>query len=649
MKRTILSLAALALSMAVIGSTVTYTADDATIFPNPERGFITMLDHKLSKSEPHCVVGEESTLDGYISQDNISIVLVHYYLDNYRNTSTIPAKILQGFDEDMQVLRSKGLKAIVRFSYTSGTYTSNGKTSAKDAPFNIVKEHINQYKSHWQANSDVIFVFQAGIVGAWGEWYYSDNYGNQQSTINDSRRAVVDELLAAVPSDRMIQLRTPLFKTGYMGDEQALTDAEAFSGSARARLGQHNDAFLYDYDNMGTYSDTAKQKPWLAKETLYVPIGGETNITDADLAGTWATYEKTTAEMSRLHWTFIQGGYATETTDIWRANGTFSELNRKLGYRLQLVDATLPDEATAGGTTHIALRIRNTGYAPMYNERHAYLVLKNGNTSYSIRLQSDPRRWLPNGAVTSINEQITLPQDMPEGTYDLYLHLPDAYQSLAGDVRYSVRLANTNVWDAVSGMNKLNATITITGGNQGTTDPTGIVLPATLDKSNVSEVSEDMTWYNTDYFNFGPDDALNTERWAQWVVELRNPGKYFISEKMATAAGTGHSWKLELKQDNQLVAEYITGDTWDEGTIAYETPWDLSQTPVGTYQLRVSNVMGWGRPKLQSLTIGDHPTATEELSFDHPDNTIRYDILGRQVDTNYRGIVISNGRKWLQW
>lgn len=656
MKRSILTLAALAVSFALSASSVTYTVDSETIFPNPERGFITMLDHQLSQTNPHCVVGEESTLDSHMSKDKISIVLVHYYLDNYRSTSTIPNKVLQGFDEDMQVLRSKGLKAIVRFSYTSSTYTNKGKQSAKDAPLNIVKSHIEQYKSHWQANSDVIFVFQAGIVGAWGEWYYTDNFGNQESEMNSSRREVVDALLEAVPADRMIQLRTPLFKTGYIGDTQPLTADEAFSGSPRARLGQHNDAFLYDYDNMGTYADTATQKPWLAQETLYVPIGGETDITDVSLAENWATYEKTTAEMSRLHWTFIQSGYATQTTDMWRDNGTFDELNRKMGYRLHLIDATLPDEATAGSTTNIALRICNSGYAPMYNERHAYIVLKNGNTSYSVRLQSDPRRWLPNGVVTSINEQITLPENIAEGTYDLYLHLPDAYESLANDARYAVRFANTDVWDAATGMNSLNASVVIKS-KQVVPDPgpepgSAIVMPATLSKANVSVYSEDMTWFNTDYFDFGPEDAPNTERWAEWNVELRYPGKYIVSE--VGFCENGHSYLLQLLDEGNELSSFTALDTdhWGEGHQSYTQPvkWDLSSVAQGVYTLRVANSTQWGRPKLYSLTLeydGALPTATVQNHINSTDGS-RYDVLGRKVDSNYKGIVISNGRKYLQ-
>ena len=454
MRNLLLTNLLLGIVLTMNAASVTYTADDTSIFSNPERGFITMLEGHLTKSKPNAVKGKESTLDEKKSSEKMSIVLVHYYLDNFKTTTTLPDEVLNGFDADMAVLRSKGMKAIIRFSYTN---SSNGN----DAAWTYVEQHISQYKSHWQANADVIFVFQAGIVGAWGEWYYTQHYGNQVTTMNDARRAVVDALLDAVPSDRCIQLRTPKFKTSYLNSTQPLTAAEAYQNTPKARLAQHNDAFLYDYDNMGTYQDTAKEKPWLAQETLYVPIGGETDITEADKAQQWATYEKTTAEMSRLHWTFIQSGYAETTTNMWRNIGTFDELNRKMGYRYQLVSGTYSNEVAQGGKLSVNIKIRNAGYAPLYNERPAYIVFRNQQSTFRIQLKADPRRWAPNGFVSWINEQVDIPADAPEGTYRLYLWLPDKYESIQNDPRYAVRFANTNVWDSNTGYNNLNATIEI--------------------------------------------------------------------------------------------------------------------------------------------------------------------------------------------
>ena len=648
-------MAAVCFAAALSAGTVTYTADDTSIFQNPERGFITMLEKKLSEGSPYCVKGKESTLDSHISKDGISLVLVHYYLDNFKTTATIPSKVLNAFDEDMQVLRSKGLKAIVRFSYTASTYKkSNGEESAVDATLSIAQGHINQYKSHWQANADVIFVFQAGFVGAWGEWYYTDNFGNQQSTINANRRALLDALLTAVPQDRCIQLRTPLFKTGYVGSTAPLTASEAYTGTAKARLAHHNDAFLENYGDLGTYTDTATQKPYLSQETLYVPVGGESCILDENVAATNASYQKTTGEMSRLHWTFIQSGYSSVVTNRWRNDGTFDELNRRLGYRYQLVNGTYSDQVAQGGKLSVNMQIRNAGYAPLYNERHAYIVLKNGSRQYSLRLQSDPRRWLPNNEVATVNEQLTVPANVPAGTYQLYLHMPDAYASLASDTRYSVRFANTGVWDSSTGMNNLNASVTVTGGQTPPPTPAdAVLLPATLDKSNVSEVSDDMTWYNSDYFDFGPQDGLNTGRWAEWEVELRYPGEYFVSEEMATADGTGHSWLLQLIGAGGAVASsYTTAGIWAEGNITYDDKWILTDVPAGTYTLRVNNVMEYGQPKLKSLTLeydGElpMPDAVENVGENEPAGQA-YDLLGRPVGPSYRGVVIIRGRKVMQ-
>ena len=477
MKRIISLGVILALSMNTWATVVNYTADNTSIFPNPERGFITMLTRHLSKSKPYGIKGQEGTLDDHASDDKGSIILMHYYLDNFKNNGTLPVEVLNGFTEDMKVLRNKGMKAIIRFSYVDNA----SNETAVDAPFNIVQQHINQYADLWQANADVIFCFQAGIIGAWGEWYYTSNYGNKVDYMTDARKQVVDALLAAVPSDRCVQLRTPKFKTTYPGCSTPLTASEAYQNTPKARLGHHNDAFLYHADNMGTYEDTATQKPYLAQETLYVPIGGETDIEDSDQADVEASHDATVAEMSRMHWTFIQSGFSTVVTNKWRANGTFDELNRNMGYRYQLVSATLPDAAATGSSVNVKLNIKNVGYAPLYNERHAYIVLKNGTKTYPIQLASDPRRWLPNGVVTAIDENITIPTNVPAGTYQMYLYMPDKYASLASNPKYAVRFANSNVWESTTGMNKLNASIVISEGVTPPPTPSAFTIDGNFD------------------------------------------------------------------------------------------------------------------------------------------------------------------------
>ena len=124
-----------------------------------------------------------------------------------------------------------------------------------------------------------------------------------------------------------------------------------------------------------------------------------------------------------------------------------------------------------GSKLAVNLQIKNVGFAPLYNERPAYLVLKGTSNYYCLPLKSDPRSWLPNGVISTVDEQLTVPASVPTGTYQLYLYLPDAYPSIASNPAYAVRFANSNVWEASTGMNKLNASVVVTEG-QGLTDVT---------------------------------------------------------------------------------------------------------------------------------------------------------------------------------
>ena len=131
-----------------------------------------------------------------------------------------------------------------------------------------------------------------------------------------------------------------------------------------------------------------------------------------------------------------------------------------MGYRYNMVNGEYSDEVAPEGKMNVTIRVRNDGYAPIYNKRTAYIVLKGAET-YVLPLKSDPRRWLPNGVVSAINEQVDIPQNAKEGTYQLYLWLPDEYESIKNDPRYAVRLANKDVWDSETGMNKLNASVSV--------------------------------------------------------------------------------------------------------------------------------------------------------------------------------------------
>ena len=349
--------------------------------------------------------------------------------------------------------RTAGMTAILRFAYSDNA-------AGDDAPPAQVLRHIAQLKPLLHNNAYVISVVQAGFVGAWGEWYYTQHFGNAgqiSATDQSNRDAVVKALLDALPDTRMLQLRTPAMKRAIYGPTALPADA-AYSGTGPARVGHHNDCFLASADDLGTYIDPANERPYLAAEATHLPMGGETCAVNPPRS----ECPTALAELEQFHWSYLNASYQPDVLASWRAGGCMNEIERRLGYRFALTDGTFDSTAAPGGTLGVRISLRNDGFAAPYNARLVQLVLRsNDGTLYRLPITGDPRRWLP-GTTTTIQQDVTLPADLPSGEYRLGFALPDATPALAERPEYAVQPANTGLWDAEGGYNDLNATVTVT-------------------------------------------------------------------------------------------------------------------------------------------------------------------------------------------
>ncbi|WNG15056.1 DUF4832 domain-containing protein [Cystobacter fuscus] len=425
--------------------TTQYTASSATI-ANPERGFY----HHINNCNETDFVA--STLSAFRTNEKITQVICIFYLSEFKNSPISQAQ-LDRFQRQANIVRSAGLKMIVRFAYTSSE-------SGDDAPLSRVTAHLDQLAPYLSANSDVISVVQTGLVGAWGEWYYTQNFGNTgnvSQTDWNNRKAVVDKLLSVLPASRMVQLRTPKFKRTMYGTT-ALSAAQAYNGSANARIGHHNDCFLASADDFGTYTNTSVEYPYLSAETNYLAMGGETcalNPPRSDCA-------TALSEMASFHYSYLNVDYSLPVINSWTSGGCRPEIDRRLGYRFALVSATLPATATRGAAMSLDIQIKNEGWAAPYNPRSVELVLRNTSSGavYRVPFSVDPRRWLA-GTTTSIGPSVTIPTSVPAGSYAVLLNLPDPASSLNTRPEYSIQLANQNVWEASTGFNNLNRTVTV--------------------------------------------------------------------------------------------------------------------------------------------------------------------------------------------
>jgi hypothetical protein len=449
-------------------------------FPNPERGFFIQKigwDRVLHPDWESLTLAEmqQARRDGH------TLVRVYYLIPEFKGTS-LSQEFLTAFTKQLNDARTAGVKLIPLFSYnwpsTSDFDQFPERPENQDAPVADVLRHIDQMKTVIQQNTDVIAMWDAGFIGAWGEWHTSTNnlIGNTVgSEVNSNTRQIVSRLLETVPKTRMITLRTPRYKQQLTGTS-ALAASEAFTGTARARLGAKDDCFLASKINWGTYlpgddSSIAGYKNFLSQDNLFLPQQGETCNFGAD-AQPYIGCPNALKDLALMRFSALNINYQQDVLQGWRTGGCFDEISRRFGYRFELVSSSVPSSISKSQNLQMSFNIKNVGFASPYNPRRLELMLRNTTTKqvYRIRLTTgalrpantnlDPRFWQP-GTTTTVNINSPLPTNIPAGTYELLLNLADPYSRLYTRPEYSIRFANTGVWESATGYNSLQQTLTV--------------------------------------------------------------------------------------------------------------------------------------------------------------------------------------------
>ncbi|MFC7519114.1 DUF4832 domain-containing protein, partial [Herbaspirillum sp. GCM10030257] len=331
--------------------------------------------------------------------------------------SPISQTQLDLFQRRMDEFRSAGLKAIPRFVYSENE-------GGADATPSRMQSHMDQVAPYLAKNKDVIAVVQAGFIGGWGEWAYSQNFGtipvsNLSSQNWADRKTIVDKLLQIVPAERMVQIRYPAVKRQFFGTT-ALTASEAYNGTAKARLAHHNDCFLASANDWGTYTNTSTEYPYLQAETTHLAMGGET----CNYAPPRSDCPTALKELSQFHWSYLNLDYHKQVLDGFRNQGCFEQIKQKLGYRFALESGSYSSSAKPGGGLAVNFTVKNEGWAAPFNARDVDLVLRNtaNGTLHRFKLNADPRKWLPGQSVT-VSQTVTLPAGISSGNYEVLLHL----------------------------------------------------------------------------------------------------------------------------------------------------------------------------------------------------------------------------------
>ena len=442
------------------------------VIANPERWF-----QKYSKTQASSYsLISPSTLSNYINTNKITVLYRSFLLDSFM-TSDISQSFLDNMQIDFDRIRNAWLKVIVRFSYTDED--TAGEYQASKAQ---ILTHITQLESILEANKDIIFAQQAGFIGKYGEWYYTNSSVFWTDwTINatqwNHRKDIILAMLAHTPVEIPIQVRYVGIKQTMFGTTP-LNSSTAYQNTPNARIGFYNDAFLNDYGDQWTYDVSGRytnpvgtpEYVYLSNETKYLPMGWETN---------WENFPRTEwdnaiEEMDLTNFSTLNRDYYIPNFTNWIAAGYYDEIERRLWYRFVLTQSNYD---FSNNVLSWSINITNEGFARPFHNKTVNLVVKKTDNSatYKYNLNSDIRTW-ESTATLNFTQNVSA---INNGTYDLFLEIIDPL--LPTRVEYSIRLANENTW--VDNMNSLNYQFT----------KSSVVAPALTVVTPVSTPTNDTT------------------------------------------------------------------------------------------------------------------------------------------------------------
>lgn len=443
-------------------TTASYSPSDED-FPNPERGAVVLVQPQgskdgLPKEELPLVSPDVRTyVEREVSSKSASVIRIVYVLGRWRDTS-LPPKLLSRIANDFSVVRELGLKVIPYFAYSWPLDGNKGF----DASASRIRKHLQQLQPLLMNNEDITAFVYAGFIGAWGEWHSSTsgNLSPPNDDPNNRTLAILNSLMATVPHDRMIVLRYVQHKQQIFG-ASPLTPQEAFSGSKKARLGFHDECYMSDY-HPDVRRNRLNDQAYLNIEGRYVP---QAEMMDSECfkfpQAVWrfVPCRDLLEQVSRTHPDVIHL-LPPEHVKPECAR----EITRQVGYRYQLLHVNVSRSVTADSKLLLNLSIFNDGFGALYNRRPLDVVLRSSRSGelYRFRVSNDVRILFPGpGERREISLTVPLSLRLTPGDYEILLHLPDNARSLANRPNYSIRFANTNIWEPQLGMNALGIRVHI--------------------------------------------------------------------------------------------------------------------------------------------------------------------------------------------
>ena len=452
---------------------------------NPERGLrlehimkVNDLTNPYHSVKYHDIFSRVQEDEKAYAEDT-KLTQLYFYLTAYMGKS-IPESAFHNMQSVLDGLKNSGYKVVLIFAYRYDEYC------AYETYWDI-KRHLNQLKPFLQKNESMIFAVQAGFLGLWGEWHST---GLDNSPFH--KKAVIRDILQAIPASRKMQVRETSYKTDAAGfiRRTANGPVEYFPLTTEEynRIGFQNAYLVLDQGEYAIWDYRWPDPDYylVKKEAMSTVVDGEMPYDGPGLynfnelahgnQGGWRAIQRMKehaySSFSLVHnynlninaWKkqvitqdhfinkkiTIGSDYFLDQHDRPVARTAYEYIRDHLGYRFQLTEASIPNNVLRGNPADFTIHLKNFGFAPLINKRPVYLVLIDEEDNISeIPLNADPRSWLPVQSDTdagyTIKHTLHLSAGYSPGTYRVGIWLPDEGMDLRYNTDYAIRFANGNI------------------------------------------------------------------------------------------------------------------------------------------------------------------------------------------------------------
>jgi Domain of unknown function (DUF4832) len=268
-------------------------------------------------------------------------------------------------------------------------------------------------------------------MGLWGKWG-EHNISPDEVAGSDRIPADFQQALAAA------------FDAAFKNKKVMIRYPDTFADDTN--VGFYWDSFAVpDDDNAGGGAGMVARDVWRAQmvsgEVAYdwgdqSKLGGSPNGTLSSAGDT----DSVIGYVGRLHASSL-GWIAEYTPDGGTVSANAARVQKALGYRFVIKQATFSAAVAAAGRLDVALIVTNVGSAPFYYRWPLDVSLLDAARAvvWHATLAADITQWLPGGATNDVKASFT--PDVPAGTYTLAVSVLDPASNAP-----SLRFANTNYY-----------------------------------------------------------------------------------------------------------------------------------------------------------------------------------------------------------